>query len=293
MKFYLPDFFFKFDLNILITQLWQEHSEYFHDGLEIGAVYGSFPGAIWNGGRLMCGSVIIQDIEGMINRFNELDMPIRFTFTNSLLQKEHIHDTYCNLIMEAANNGMNEVLVNSPILENYLRDKYPDFKYILSTTRCERDINKINTFTEQYDMIVTDFRDNHNFDFLSQIQDKSKIELLVNSYCNPNCTRRKQHYDMISNNQLLYRVAKTENQDIMDCPTYRRNFYDIFELSSVITVDDVYNKYVPMGFENFKIEGRTSHISNVIESYIYYLIKPEYQDKIRLYLLRNCVPWNE
>ena len=144
MKFYLPDFFFKFDLNILITQLWQEHPEYFHDGLEIGAIYGSFPGAIWNGGRLMCGGTVIQNIENIINQFNELDMPIRFTFTNSLLQKEHLNDTYCNLIMESANNGMNEVIVNSPILEDYLRNKYPNFKYILSTTRCERNIDTIN-----------------------------------------------------------------------------------------------------------------------------------------------------
>ena len=293
MKFYLPDFFFKFNLNTLFIELWQTSPEVFNENVNIGAIYGSFPGAIWNGGRLMCGSVIIQDIEGMINRYNEMDMPVRFTFTNSLLREEHIYDTYCNLIMEAANNGMNEVLVNSPILEDYLRTKYPDFKYILSTTRCERDIDKINIFTKQYDMVVTDFRDNNNFSFLEQITEKNKIELLVNSYCNPNCSRRLQHYEKISNNQLLYRVAETENQDVMDCPTYRRNFYDIFELDSVITVDSLYQNYIPMGFENFKIEGRTSHIANVVESYIYYLIKPEYQNKIRLYLLRNCIPSNE
>lgn len=289
MKFYLPDFFFKFDLNILITQLWQEHPEYFHDGLEIGAVYGSFPGAIWNGGRLMCGGTVIQNIENIINQFNELDMPIRFTFTNSLLQKEHLNDTYCNLIMESANNGMNEVIVNSPILEDYLRNKYPNFKYILSTTRCERNIDAINDYTKQYDLIVTDYRDNINLDFLSHIQDKSKIELLVNSYCDPNCTRRKQHYDAISHNQLIFRVAEKEERDIMSCPTYNRNFYDIFDLNSVITVDKLFDTYIPMGFSHFKIEGRTSHVSNVIESYIYYMIKPEYQNKVRLYLLRKCI----
>ena len=292
MKFYLPDFFFKFDLNILITQLWQEHPEYFHNGLEIGAVYGSFPGAIWNGGRLMCGGTVIQNIENIINQFNELDMPIRFTFTNSLLQKEHLNDTYCNLIMESANNGMNEVIVNSPILEDYLRNKYPNFKYILSTTRCERNIDTINDYTKQYDLIVTDYRDNINLDFLSQIQDKSKIELLVNSYFDPNCTRRKQHYDAISHNQLIFRVADKEGQDVMSCPTYNRNFYDIFDLSSVITVDKLFDTYIPMGFSHFKIEGRTSHISNVVESYVYYMIKPEYQNKVRLYLLRNCIADN-
>lgn len=293
MNFYLPDFFFKFDLNLLFAQLWQSNPEVFRDGINIGAVYGSFPGAIWNGGRLMTGSVRLQDIENVINRFNENDIPLRFTFTNGLLEEKHTYDTYCNLILKSADNGMNEILVNSPILENYLRNEYPNFKYILSTTRCERDINRINEFTKKYDMVVTDFRDNNNFDFLNKIEDKSKVELLVNSYCDPKCERRKLHYDKISNNQLLYRVARTEAEDIMSCPTYKRRFYDIFKLSSVITVDQLYNEYISMGFSNFKIEGRTSHLVNVVESYIYYMIKPEHQNEIRLYLLRNCVPWQE
>lgn len=211
MNFYLPDFFLKYKLNLLFAELWQNSPEVFNEGVNIGAVYGCFPGAIWNGGRLMTCSLHIGDIENVINRFNEIDIPLRFTFTNSLLQKEHTFDTYCNLIMESANNGMNEVLVNSPILEDYLRDKYPDFKYILSTTRCERDLNKLNQFSKEYDMVVLDFRDNNNFDFLNQLEDKSKIEVLVNSYCNPKCTRRKQHYEMISRNQLLHRVAKTDD----------------------------------------------------------------------------------
>lgn len=75
----------------------------------------------------------------------------------------------------------------------------------------------------------------------------------------------------------------------MSCPTYNRNFYDIFDLNSVITVDKLFDTYIPMGFSHFKIEGRTSHVSNVIESYIYYMIKPEYQNKVRLYLLRKCI----
>jgi hypothetical protein len=37
-----------------------------------------------------------------------------------------------------------------------------------------------------------------------------------------------------------------------------------------------------MGFENFKIEGRATHQSSVIESYVYYMVKPEYRDEIRL-----------
>lgn len=292
MNFYLPDFFFKFDLNFHIIQLLKSNPEYFYDDIKIASIYGCFPGAIWNGGRLMCGSTVQQNIQRTIEELNAVGVPIRYTFTNSLIEEKHLQDSYCNLLMDAANNGMNEVLVNSPILEDYLRKNYPNFKYILSTTRCERDINKINELTKNYDLIVLDFRDNANIDFLQQIEDKSKIELLVNSYCNPACQKRKHHYDLISRNQLSYRVAQTDDDDIMMCPTYTRNFYDIFEFPSVLTTDTI-KEYQNMGFYNFKIEGRTLHIVTVIESYVYYLIKPEYRDQVRLQLLKQCIQWRE
>ena len=181
INFYLPDFYYQYKLNIKLIMLLQEHPEYFHDNIEIGAVYGSFPGAIWNGGRLMSGNTHSDNIECTINGFNDLNVPVRFTFTNCLIEKEHVYDTYCNMIMDYANNGMNEVLVNSPILEEHLRNKYPNFKYILSTTRCERDVDKINAACEQYDLVVPDFRDNINFDYLNKLNHKNKIELLINA----------------------------------------------------------------------------------------------------------------
>lgn len=40
-----------------------------------------------------------------------------------------------------------------------------------------------------------------------------------------------------------------------------------------------------MGFENFKIEGRSVPDVNVLENYIYYMVKPEFKDEVRLELL--------
>ena len=42
-----------------------------------------------------------------------------------------------------------------------------------------------------------------------------------------------------------------------------------------------------MGFNNFKIEGRTDDFFVVLEAYCHYMIKPEYQGQVRLLLLRN------
>lgn len=290
MNFYLPDFCNGFGLNTFMCQLLEEHPEYFYDNVKIPAFYGTFPGAIWNGGRTMAGIATRQEVEETVRILNDHGIALRYTFTNSLLDESHLHDTYCNMLMEIADTGHNEIIINSPLLENYLRERYPNFKYILSTTRCERDLNKINEATQQYDLVVTDYRDNNNIDFLQGIQNKSKIELLVNAYCNPDCKYRKRHYELISFHQLNFDAPEAEqDQNILSCPTYSRDFYDILDFPTVITVEDLYQKYTAMGFSHFKIEGRTMHIATVIESYVYYLIKPEYRDKVRLLILKTCI----
>ena len=282
MNFYLPDFYNHYQLNIKIIQLLQEHPEYFYDNLKIGAVYGTYPGAIWNGGRTFLDTTDLNNIKATTEAFNSQNIPLRFTFTNCLLEEKHLLDTYCNLIMETSNNGMNGIIINSELLEQFLRNSYPNYKYILSTTRCERDINKINELCDQYDMVVIDYRDNSNFDFLSKLNNKDKIELLINAYCSPNCKNRKEHYEYLSQCQLNF--SRPDSCQFNTCPTYDRNFFSSLEFDSVIKVVDLYSKYSDLGFSNFKIEGRTLSTFNVLESYLYYLIKPEYQNEVRFIL---------
>ena len=42
---------------------------------------------------------------------------------------------------------------------------------------------------------------------------------------------------------------------------------------------DIFEIYAPMGFEQFKLEGRTLNPIELALNYIYYLIKPEYKDE--------------
>ena len=48
-----------------------------------------------------------------------------------------------------------------------------------------------------------------------------------------------------------------------------------------IGTDDIRDKYLPKGFENFKIEGRSLGSAVVLEILLYYMIKPEYRLKVR------------
>ena len=45
--------------------------------------------------------------------------------------------------------------------------------------------------------------------------------------------------------------------------------------------EEIKNKYLPMGFSNFKIEGRSLGSALVLEFLLYYMTKPEYQLRVR------------
>ena len=52
-----------------------------------------------------------------------------------------------------------------------------------------------------------------------------------------------------------------------------------------ISPEAIFEKYVPLGFNNFKIEGRTGNLFNLIESYCLWLMKPEKRDEGRFMLI--------
>ena len=52
-------------------------------------------------------------------------------------------------------------------------------------------------------------------------------------------------------------------------------------LSTCPNIDDIINTYLPLGFSNFKIEGRGLGSAVNLEFLLYYLIRPEYQLTVR------------
>lgn len=304
VRFHLPDFTQHFKFNLLFADMMKVRPEYFREGVEIASVYGTFPPAAWNGGRFSAGKCDKSFIKQVIKEFNDRGIPLRFTFTNPILEKKHVHDEFCNMIMHLADNGMNEVIVASPILEEYIRKNYPNYKITSSTCKRITDPEKMyEEVGKDYHIVVIDYDLNNKFDILEKIPDKKKCELLVNACCNPGCKLRSDHYRMIGAETLAYadHVRKNPNagssftippkyaeylkDEIAECKCMNRAVFEIKDLSTHISPEAIWEKYVPMGFEQFKIEGRSIELFNLVEHYMYYMIKPECRDEARLLFL--------
>lgn len=276
---HLPGFCVFKGLNTTVIELMKEYPNCFHEGYRIGSVYGSFPGAIWNGGRTILGFTSKNDVQRIIKHYNSKNVPVRFTWTNSLIEEKHLTDTLCNLIMREADNGQNQVLVNTQILEDYLREKYPNFKYISSTTKRITDPEKLKEeLDKDYFMVVLDYDLNHDENVLKSLEPVAdRVEILVDEICFPGCPKRLAHYRDESQKQLEYEIAAP-----FECPNKQqtKSFSDCMARPAFISNTEI-KSYIDRGFENFKLVGRGLPQSLVIDSYVYYLAKPDKQEFIK------------
>ncbi len=266
-------------INQILLNLMKDYPSRFKDGYKIGSVYGTFPGAIWNGGRAVFGTAFKGDIDKIIKMYNSRGVPVRFTWTNSLLEEKHNQDTFCNMIMQMADNGKNQVLVNRPSLEEYIRREYPKYPVISSTTKRITSLEEIKAeLNKDYHLVVLDYDLNHEEDVLKELEPcADKIEILVNEICTPGCPKRAEHYRAESLSQLEF-----DKDTAFQCPhqNAKRGFSECMKRPAFIKNEEI-DSYIARGYVNFKIAGRGLSPDFLMDSYSYFLVKEEHRDFIR------------
>lgn len=279
--FHLPGFVKEIEvLNVLFLRLGQ-CPEHYYDNIKVGSVYGCPPGALWNGGRLMRGTMTKEELQKLVKIMSNWGIPLRYTWTNPVLDENDLQDEFCNFVMNVSDNGLNQVLVGTDLMENYIRENYPNFPIISSTTKritdpklLEEEINK------DYKLVVLDYDFNNDWDVLKHIKHPEKCEILLNPVCNPKCQLRKIHYKILG--QLQKGDFSGIDTEVVNCPYQVRGYKTIEGLPTFIKREDLYNKYVKKGFRNFKIEGRGSEIPfKLVHWILYYMVKPEYIEEER------------
>ncbi|MCQ2610619.1 MAG: hypothetical protein MJ169_02620 [Treponema sp.] len=283
--FHLPGLFEFYELYEKFLPLFFDHKEYFYDWCDIGSIYGAPGDCLWGGGRTGFGrSDINLKVLELVNKYN---ISARLTFSNSLLQKEHLSDSQCNklcsMFFDAGLNGLHGVIVHSELLLDYLKENYPDAYFVSSTTKVitKTDLLLEEAFRKDFKFVVPDFRFNRDFDFLEKIpcDIRSKFEFLCNECCWFECPVRKECYRNVS--------AKVLGMDVPDhkclSPESEKGyvFSRAMQSKAFISACDIRDIYLPKGFENFKIEGRSLGSALVLEFLLYYMVKPEFQLNVR------------
>lgn len=280
--YHLPGLFEFYDLYSAFLPLFNEHREYFYDWCDIGSIYGAPADCLWGGGRVGYGDCDPNKALALMRRYG---ISPRLTFSNSLLKREHLNDRKCNSLCAALcqrDMPRSGVIVCSDLLLKYLMHEYPPLYFVSSTTkvltvfsdfRCEAE-------RDEFEFVVPDFRLNHALDELSTLPQslRDKTEFLCNECCSIACRDRKHCYEAVSR-----RALGEDSMHVCTSPDalsgYR--FSKAMHNPSFIGVKDIQGTYLPMGFTNFKIEGRSLGSALILEFLLYYMTKPEYQINVR------------
>ena len=126
---------------------------------------------------------------------------------------------------------------------------------------------------------MPDFRLNKKLKLLSTIKQKDKVEFLCNECCYVGCQDRKKCYETVS----LQNLGKDIPNHICKAPNAKQGyrFSRAMHNPSFISIEDIQSIYRPLGFTQFKIEGRSLGSALVLEFLLYYMVKPEYSIHVR------------
>lgn len=281
--YHLPGLFEFYELYRIFLPLFREHREYFYEWCDIGSIYGSPSDCLWGGGRVGFGENNYKEVIELMKEFN---ISSRLTFSNSLLKEEHLSDKKSNFLCQIFENSskvQNGIIIYSDLLMEYIKNRYPGFYFVSSTTKVITNWKDFIDETNRKDFlyIVPDFRFNRKYDLLDSLtpEQKKKVEFLCNECCWFNCKDRKNCYENVSRKNLGEK-----------CPDHQCNapesnngyvFSKAMKNPGFIGVEDIKNRYLPMGFTNFKIEGRSLGSALILEFLLYYMTKPEFQLEVR------------
>lgn len=281
--YHLPGLFEFYELYRVFLPLLRTHREYFYEWCEVGSLYGAPADCLWGGGRVGAGE---WDAREVLDLMREYGISARLTFSNSLLRGEHLSDPKCNALcrlFEEAGGGQNGVIVHSELLLDYLKRTYPGLYLISSTTKVLTDFRDLRRELEREDFhsVVPDFRLNKDFERLEALPQsrKDKVEFLCNECCDFGCRERKACYEAVSRKNL----GECGHEHRCAAPDagggYR--FYKAMANPGFIGIDEIQNVYLPMGFSQFKIEGRGLGSALILEFLLYYMVKPAYHLRVR------------
>ena len=281
--YHLPGLFEFYGLYRVFLPLFYEHRDYFYEWCDIGSVYGAPENCIWGGGRIEEGTQNPKDVLALLKEYG---ISGRLTFSNSLLSGKHLSDSRCNAIcrmFEESDGPENGVIVHSELLLDYLRRTYPGLYFVSSTTKVLTKFPELlkELNREEFRYVVPDFRLNKKFKEWNTLSsaEKDKVEFLCNECCSFGCKDRKACYESVSRLNL----GEVGEEHRCSAPDAEEGyvFSKAMKNPGFLSTEEIREEYLPMGFSNFKIEGRGLGSALILEFLLYYMTKPEHQLEVR------------
>lgn len=265
----------------------------FKEDCPITSVHGC-PPVMWNSGRITR-PLLKPEIDGIIDRYTKIGMPLYLTFSNHLLTKEMLNDKLSNYLLDKiAETGQGGVILASDILSDYIRNKHPKMKLIASIIRAAIDRGAEPALTldyyekqaKKFDCVVFLPDDVFNYEMLKKIKHKDKFEIITNEPCLYGCKMRRIHYGFLASFykndiELTEKSFHFETNKCISKPLLKQIALHIGQSNSARTRNcnvtaDEFDYLYDIGYRRFKLQGRNESPASFIYDLTKYILEPTY-----------------
>ena len=274
INIFLPNFNEYLELNNFFINLQRENKDkqkmFKFKNLNFSYIHGSFNYCYWNG-LLNSNHGLTVMYDDFLYYSNKAEVPLSLNFSNICLENCDFYDSMGNTILKLLENGSNIIELSNLDFMKYINEKYPFYKFILSSNyfliNKNIDYKELNENENIKFIIIPDDKRN-DLDFLNQFN-KNKIILGINPICDINCQN-------LSNCIFVNNLSQYNYSNM--CPQFNCNKINIYNNNSYILNIE---QYVKKGYHNFLIY---EDINIEFEKYFNLLfdlfIKDEYKQEV-------------
>ena len=255
----------------------------------------------WNSGRLSPELVRCpQSILKSFKAYNEKQIPLLLTLSNTLLTEKHMNDPMGNSMLEVLNqynsSGKNGVIMSNDLLNTKIKQNFPQLQRIPSILKITTERGKgkreyYEKLLDEFDLVMMHPDDVFNLDFIAELPEKHRLILLINEYCIRNCPIRHLHYKDLSEASLNF---FSHDDRPFNKVQSGNGCMDIFHLlthptggslaQSTAELDQLYS----MGFRHFKLQGRGRVNSlNLLSDVLRFTLNTDAADENAMHSLRQ------
>lgn len=235
----------------------------------------------WSGGRPS--KVRTQDkgyVTRLLSHLVANDVTPALTLSNCGITKDDLKDSFCNFLLDLGYELGCDFIIASDLLYEHIKNKYPDASCVASVIKpthkfqapgkinsydSEEELNYYNELIDKYEKVVVrpEYAINSLEAHKDRIKDMSKIEVLVNQSCKPDCPLAIEHYQYHEKME----ITETITLPPFLCFKDRVNMTceEAVKSSLMMTQEQIDNLVENVGVKKLKLQGRSMNLNyNII-----------------------------
>lgn len=259
-------------------------------------VFGTIP-TVLVGGRVTPRDATMENAFKLIDRYNQLGVGCRLTFSSMYVTKDELKDSVSNQLMQhlEENNQkygvrMNGIILTSELLGEYIYNTYNSLELISSQVKPSVEVGLGNDTVDYYnrlfdlfDIVVVNPNKWCDANIIHGLKHIDRVEFITNHRCFPDCPKAGEHYkaQVDLSKKLLSGCDYSLEEDKLDTiNTWCLSVRQKFPLLGVSMSDSEINLLIDNGVKHFKLEGRDNDAFCFLRDVGDYIFNHQYFSRI-------------